>query len=228
MRIASLSLLGATLLLGTPAVQALEPLTLPAGATIPVTLDKRLDARKNKVGDEIVAWTTDPMKSDRTVVMPKGSKIVGHVTEVKAWTKEERRSMVGVIFERAVSKDGREALLALEVQAVGPAESPSAPLMAMTPATAGGSSGGVAPSPAGGATYDPNAGTPGRIASPVGAEENSLSESGRLTPKCRGVLGIDGLALVPAESPHEALIVSQSRNVHLDSGTQMMLRVVGP
>jgi hypothetical protein len=57
---------------------------------------------------------------------------------------------------------------------------------------------------------------------PVGAS------SGELISSSHGVFGIRGLALssVPNSAP-ESLIVSLSRNVHLDSGTRMILRVLG-
>jgi hypothetical protein len=199
-------------------------------------LEKWVDARKNKVGDEVIAKTTENVKSEGRVVIPRGSKIVGHVTEAKARAKDESESAVGIAFDHAVLKDGREVPLALEIQAIAPAElaSTSDPSEAQTMASA--TAGGAAPVPGGGTTMgpraDPNAGTPGRVASPTnsayGAAEG-LTRTGGLTPSCHGVLGIDGLALSPetTSSTQGSLIVSQRRNVHLDGRTQMMLRVTG-
>jgi hypothetical protein len=198
-------------------------------------LEKSIDARKNKVGDEVVAKTTQQTKSQGQVVIPKSSKIIGHVTEIKARSKEEPDSVLGITFDRALLKSGGEMALNLEIQAVAPAESAAPPMMAMSPATAAGGSSGSPASPGQGGNMgpmsDPNSGTPGRIASPessaIGATE-TLTPTGGLTPSCHGVLGIDGLALGrdPARSAAGPLIVSQRRNVHLDSGTQMMLRVL--
>lgn len=228
----SFSFLVVSLLAGHAWPQAADLLQLPAGNTIPVILEKRLDARKNKVGDEVAAKTTEHVKSDGRVVIQKGSKIMGHVTETMTRTKEVPRSALGIVFDRAVLKDGREIPLALAIQAVAPAESSTLPMMAMTPATPGGTAGGT---PTSGATSgpmsDPNAGTPGRIASPAdfasGASDR-LTSTGGLTPSCHGVLGIEGLVLLPEDPNRQqgSTIVSQTRNVHLDSGTQMMLRVI--
>jgi hypothetical protein len=236
----NLSIVGAALLVSftwtADPAQAAETFQLPAGSTIPVMLEKGIDARKNKVGDEVVARTTQNVKSEGQVVMPRGSKIVGHVSEAKARTKEEPESALGIVFDHAVLKDDSEIPLVLEIQAIAPDASAVSPVMTMSPATAGGSTGGAPPIPGQGASAgpmsDPNAGTPGRIASPENSADGArgnLTASGGLTPSCHGVLGIDGLALSPeSASPTQgSVIVSQRRNVHLDGRTQMMLLVKG-
>jgi hypothetical protein len=219
----------------TPAqAQAAESMQLPAGSTIPVMLEKWVDARKSKVGDEVIAKTKEHVRSEGRVVIPKGSKIIGHVTVAQARTKEEPVSAVGIFFDHTVLKDGREAPLALEIQAVAPdEESATAPAMGTAPGTAGGTVGAVPPQPnrgnVAGPMADPNVGTPGRIPSPNSPDgaSDQRSATGALTPRCHGVLGIDGLALSPeTTNPAQgSLIVSQRWNVHLDGRTQMMLRV---
>jgi hypothetical protein len=47
-------------------------------------LSKSVDARHCKPGDELTARVTQDVKSDGKVVIAKGSKLVGHVTEAKA------------------------------------------------------------------------------------------------------------------------------------------------
>jgi type IV secretory pathway VirB10-like protein len=42
------------------------------------------------------------VKLNRSVVIPKGSRLVGHVTEVKARSKDQATSVVGIAFDRAV------------------------------------------------------------------------------------------------------------------------------
>jgi hypothetical protein len=231
------SILAAALLVfSTPfpgQAQAAEPSPLAPGSTIPVMLEKAVDARKNKAGDEVTARTTEHVKADGRVVIPRGSKIVGHVTitEAKANTKEASQSLVGIAFDRVVLKDGHEIPLALEIQAIAPAAEASPSAMG-SPETTGGTGTSPMPGQTNAAAMDPNAGTPGRIASPVNGADGSyagLTASGGLTPQCHGVLGIDGLVLSPgtADSAQGSVIASQRRNVRLDGRTQMMLRVKG-
>lgn len=97
-------------------------LDLSNGTTLEVALTKSLDAKKNKVGDEVAAKVTKDVKSDGRVVIPKGSKLIGRVTEAKARRKGESESALGLAFDRAVMKDGHEMPLNLAIQAVAAAE----------------------------------------------------------------------------------------------------------
>lgn len=56
-----------------------------------------------------------------------------------------------------------------------------------------------------------------------------LGASGALASNSKGVFGLQGLSLDSAASSttHGSLIVSSTRNVHLESGTQMVLQVAG-
>src|SRR5207244_6616844 len=97
-----------------------------AGRTVQAELTKPVDARKNKVGDEVIAKTTHDVKSNGQVVVPKGSKLVGHLTEVKAHGKDQANSELGIAFDRAVLKNGTEMPLALSIQAIGRAQGEAA------------------------------------------------------------------------------------------------------
>src|SRR5713101_4950755 len=92
---------------------------LQAGSTVQAELAKSVDARKNKVGDEVVAKTTHDVKSEGRVVIPKGSKLIGHVTEAKAQSKQQAASELGIAFDHAILKNGEELPLALGIQAIG-------------------------------------------------------------------------------------------------------------
>jgi hypothetical protein len=52
--------------------------------------------------------------------------MIGHVTEAKARSKTEPQSIIGIIFDRLLLKDGRTVPLQVAVQAIrGPARSAS-------------------------------------------------------------------------------------------------------
>jgi hypothetical protein len=103
-----------------PAVLKRNPLA--EGITIRADLEKSVDARKNHAGDEVLARATQDVNSKRQIVIPKGSKLVGHVTEVRARAKGESQSVLGIRFDRAVLKDGREIPLAVSIQALAAAD----------------------------------------------------------------------------------------------------------
>ena len=212
-----------------------------AGSTIQATLTKPVDARKNKAGDEVVAKTTEDVKSNGKVVIPKGSKIIGHVTEAKARGKGESDSMVGIAFDRATLKDGREMPLSATIQAVARSEDSAAASMADESSMAGGSAGGMssgraaAPGAMGsgrgvGAITGTVANTTSAVGSAAGGTVSgatSAASMGRVTSGSQGVIGLKGLSLNGAatNSTQGSVISSNSQNVHLDSGTQMVLRV---
>src|SRR5258708_9870315 len=93
---------------------------LTSGTTMQTELTKSLDTRKAKVGDEVTAKVTQDVKSDGRVVVPKGSKLIGHVTEASARGNGNSESRLGIAFDRAVLKSGQEVALGAVVQALAP------------------------------------------------------------------------------------------------------------
>ncbi len=234
----------------TSAQAGQNSVSLSSGTTIEAALSSPVDARKNKEGDQVVARTTQAVKSDGQVVIPKGSRLVGHVTQAKAKAKGESQSALGIVFDRAVLKNGQEVPLHVVIQALAAAEgSASTPLGAAdTMGSAGGSGragnsgggvvsgvGSTAGSTAGAVTS--TAGAAGSTATgAVGATANTAASTtgaaGRgaaaaLTSSSTGVIGLQGLALNSevSSATQGSLIVSSTKNVHLDSGTRMVLRV---
>lgn len=211
---------------------------LQAGSTVQAELAKPIDARKSKVGDEVLAKTTHDVKSEGHVVIPKGSKLFGHLTEVKARTKEQATSELGIAFDHAVLKNGPEMPVALSIQAIGRSQA-SAAAMAED-ATATGSTGAVGSSGArpsgGGGVLGSVRSTAGTVVdtagSTTGAAVNTAGSaggavSGSLSTSSQGVVGLPGLSLSQqtSASANASVISSQGSNVHLDSGTEMILRV---
>src|SRR6185312_15610974 len=61
---------------------------LSSGTAMQAELTKSLDAKKAKPGDQVTAKLTQDVKQDGKVVLLKGSKLKGHVTEAQAKSKE--------------------------------------------------------------------------------------------------------------------------------------------
>jgi len=85
-------------------------------------LSSSLDAKKAKPGDPVTAKTTEPGTTSDHQQLPKGTKLLGHVTEAKAAGKGEAQSTLGFVFDRAVLKDGREIPINTTVRALAAAE----------------------------------------------------------------------------------------------------------
>src|SRR6266571_515192 len=97
--------------------------SLASGTAINATLNGSVDAKKNKPGDTVTARTAEAVKSDGKVVLPKGTKLIGHVTQAKARAKGESESALGIVFDKAVLKNGEEVGLNVAIQAMAAAQS---------------------------------------------------------------------------------------------------------
>ncbi len=225
------------------AAQATDSSQLAAGTTIRAELAKTVDAKKAKQGDEVVAKTSDDVKANGQVVIPKGSKLIGHVTDAKARTKGESESMLGIAFDKAILKGGgREIPLNATIQALAaPAQNNAANEELSAPPYGGGGApssapgrpqggmnGGVAPVGSVAGTATKAAGDVGNTAAgTVNNAAGGIAANGQLSGNSQGVVGISGLSLsaAAANNTQGSVITSQQRNVKLDSGTRMMLRV---
>src|SRR2546429_2323100 len=197
---------------------------LPAGTIIPAELAKSIDAKKAKSGDQVIAKTTIDLRSkDGSTVIPKGAKVLGHVTDAKARGKDESGSMVAIAFDKVELKGGRDLQFNGGIQAIGKPEQNAAAY------TGGGSpmseSGGVPSGAAGqggmgGARTGGAMGAPARGGdpghAPAGKGGPATGGGGPLSPASQGVVGIQGLSL--QDSAQASGITSSSGNVHLDSG----------
>lgn len=79
--------------------------TLISGTSISAELQKTLDVNNARVGDEVILRTTQSIKHDGQVVVPKGSTLIGRVTEVQRRTKENAQSRLSMIFDRIQGRD---------------------------------------------------------------------------------------------------------------------------
>jgi hypothetical protein len=73
---------------------------LQSNTALAAKLENSLDASRAKVGDQVVLKTTQAIKQNGEVIVPKGSKLIGHVTEVQQRTKANGQSRIGVAFDR--------------------------------------------------------------------------------------------------------------------------------
>lgn len=65
------------------ATQPPQLVTVPKGAEITATVGQTLGTDKNKPGDSFAAKLSEPLQVDGKTVIPKGTRLTGHVVTVK-------------------------------------------------------------------------------------------------------------------------------------------------
>ena len=94
--------------------------SLATGTGIYAELNGGIDSKKAKAGDGFTLHTTEAVKaSDDRIILPKDTKVVGHVTQSEAKSKGANESTLGLAFDKAVLNDGHEVPLNVTVQAIG-------------------------------------------------------------------------------------------------------------
>ena len=96
-----------------PAAEASSP-------EIHAVLEKIVHPKKAKVGDEVVARMTAATKLKDGTDLPKGTHIIGKVTEVKMKADKEGPSKLGLLFDKAQLKDGKEIPITMALVSVAP------------------------------------------------------------------------------------------------------------
>jgi hypothetical protein len=88
----------------------------------PITgeLQSKLDSKTARVGQPVVLRTTEKMKTAEGIVIPKGSRLIGHVTEVQAHARGHQQSSLGIAFDRAQLKNGQSFAIHSVIESVGP------------------------------------------------------------------------------------------------------------
>jgi hypothetical protein len=206
---------------------------------IPVQLTKTIDAKKAKPGDEVVAKVTMDLKTTSgEVVVPKDTKVVGHVTEAQARSKEQKESQLAIAFDHAALKTG-DMNLPMSIQAV---IAPPSNNTNTGGANAAGTDQGGAPSAAGGTTSPTGGGrgsmgTSGQTQPPAaptnseptaGSEGQQQSSNARpqITGNTKGVVGISNLTLSDGQNATQGSVLSSDKNnVKVESGTMLLLKV---
>src|SRR5258705_9158035 len=75
-------------------------INLASGTNLTGQLQNTIDVRQAKVGDQVTLKTTQAIKSGGRTVVAKGSRLVGHVTDVAQKSKSNGESRIGILFER--------------------------------------------------------------------------------------------------------------------------------
>ncbi|MEO7674292.1 MAG: hypothetical protein ABIU09_09485 [Pyrinomonadaceae bacterium] len=89
---------------GDSKIQGGQVFSSAANAAVEAQLQKSIDVKKAKVGDEVILKTTRSIKENGETIIPKGTNLIGRVTEVQQRTKDNGMSKIGMIFDRIENK----------------------------------------------------------------------------------------------------------------------------
>lgn len=230
-----------------------DPASVTKGTTLVAEFSHGLNAKKLKPGDKVKAVLTQDLVLKGKIVAPNESKLVGHVTEVKASTDADPESRLGLVFDKVLLKhhhqlDVQAGVQALLAPAVRHSRVDEPDQMMPPPVVASVNSSNTTGRGGTGSSRSTNSGpTTSSVASlnSIGAMPTVQSTPGSSSPGSRvanidlkqvtqkklnasngmrGVYGIKGISLSPP-SNGAAVIISKTSNVKLENGTQLILVV---
>jgi hypothetical protein len=235
---------------GMPAAASAAPVTM---SPVNGELTEILDSKTAKAGDSVVIKTKSEAKTADGTSIPKGSKLIGHVTGVKASGQGNENSQVSLEFDRAELKGGQSMAIRSELQSLSPAGDAST---SGTPdAMAGSAPGTQASSSPSGGMSNPNspsgaASNSGSAASsptaPAGAQsQNSpapgaagampsagtvVARTGSIEIKTTSIPGVLLASNEPGQqdprmAQSSGILLGAKRDIHLDGGTKVVIGV---
>jgi hypothetical protein len=179
--------------------------SLPNGTGIVGTLSTNLDSKHSRVGDRVEVEVTQDVKPADGILLRRGSRISGQITQVNAFSKGSDNAALEIVFDNVAPKGGEQISTYLAIYALAAKrEDTSNDLQDGRGLTATTTRAGVA--------------------------GGMLSAPAPLRPDAKGIFRIDGMSLMPIakDKPPTSLLHSDSRNIRLEKGTEIVLVVVGP
>ncbi len=79
-----------------PAPAPPPPIAIPAGTNVRVRMEQTIDTRRNRPGDRFEASLISPITVNGNVLVPRGTRFEGHVTEAKPSGRFKGRAELGV------------------------------------------------------------------------------------------------------------------------------------
>lgn len=184
-------------------------------------VDKTLDSSKLKDGDAVEVEMASGIKLPDGTVVPKGSKVTGHVVAAKARSKGDPESELTVTFDKLNVANGKQLSVKGIVQAVFPApdEQMDPSITGAATTAAGGSAGGVGPSGVGGGG---GAMTSVGVVTDSKSGSNANSDSRSQSAETRESVGVHGMDNLQLDN---GVLTSKGKNVKLGSGVRMVVHV---
>jgi len=174
-----------------------------------VKVIKTLDSSKLKEGDTIEVETAGGFKLPDSTLVPKGSRLTGHVAAAKARSKGDPESQLMITFDKLNVANGKQLSVKGIVQAVFPPPDQVDPGIPASTSARGGDGHTPIPTP----EYQPPDVKTGSNTS------TSSRQGSNMNPTSVGVQGMHDLEL------KDGVLTSKGKNVKLGDGVRMIVRV---
>jgi hypothetical protein len=86
--------------------QPSEPVVVPAGTVIPISLTNRITTRHAKDGDGVYGRTVFPITINNKIVIPEGSHVRGKVTQIQKPGRVKGKASLTLTFQTLVLPNG--------------------------------------------------------------------------------------------------------------------------
>jgi hypothetical protein len=206
-----------------------------AVSSLQAQLQNTLDAKNAKVGDQVILKTTQSIKQDGQVVIPKGSQLIGRVTEVRQRAKNGAASKLGLVFDQLKTGQSVTPITASIVSMINANSSSSLDQDLLNSDLSGSGSGSAsARRPSGnsgggllggvtntvGGVVDSTAQTVGGVANTAGQTLGNTTSSLGQT-----VNGIQISAVASGSAQGSTMLSSQNKDIRLEKGVTFGLNI---
>lgn len=226
---------------------------LSVGTAFNARLLQGLDARKNKAGDKFRAEVTETVHYGRSVIFPRGTIIEGHVVRQTVSTHGADRAALFLQFDKAILKNGQEAVMNAGIQALAVGPTAAAPVESASAADENDSD--ATPradaAPVNVSKLDANLNADGSAKNVVAVShapaddhaamihppavdlpltQGAFTKGGLITSDSKGALGAPDIRLyTPLSSgSNGTVMMSTKKNVHLERGTRILVVIQPP
>jgi hypothetical protein len=201
-------------------------------------LVSKLDSKTAKTGDSVVIQTKASVKTADGTEIPKGSKLVGHVTGVQSSAAGQNAQMA-LQFDHVELKGGQSVAVHSQIQSIAPpageASASRSAAMSTSPAArstdpSAATRAGTSPSAAPGSAASSASTSPGPAGNPDVAAGTVVATSGNIAIRTTSIPGVLLANNAPGQQdPRMAqvssILLGAKQDIQLDGGTQMVLGV---
>lgn len=217
--------------------------------TVTCDLQNKLDSKTAKVGDRVVLKTNDKVQTAEGTVIPRGTRLVGHITQVQMIDATHSIAQLAIAFDHAELKNGQSIAIFTLIRTAYPISnySDSNPMAISDPtagmgSTQGGRNGGGQPgylsdaikrtSPnttsvgdRADASMDPNPPGAVELAGRGDPHETTGAHQVAAARSIPHATAIPGLMLA-GNGTSSGVFLSRQKDIEIASGTQMQLGII--